>query len=53
MDGVPQQGTANNGQGANQQNAENHHQDVIGDPPPAGQGATPGLRGQCNRESRF
>jgi hypothetical protein len=46
MDGAPQQGNANNGQGANQQqNAEHHHLDVIGDPPPAGQGAMPGWRG--------
>jgi uncharacterized low-complexity protein len=49
MDGALQQGTANTGQGANQQhNDEHHHLDVIGDPPPAGQGAMPGWQGQCN-----
>jgi hypothetical protein len=46
MDGAPQQGTANNSQGANQQhNAEHHHLDMIGNPPPAGQGVMPGWRG--------
>jgi hypothetical protein len=48
MDGAPQQGTANDGQGANQQNAENHHLDMIGDPPPAGQGIVTGWQGRCN-----
>jgi hypothetical protein len=46
MDGAPQQGTANNGQGTNQQhNAEHHHLDMIGNPLPAGQEAMPGWRG--------
>jgi hypothetical protein len=53
IENVPQQGTANTGQGANQQNAapEHHHLDMIGNPPPAGQGAMPGWRGWCNQES--
>ena len=47
-------GQGANGQGANQQSVEQRHLDMMGDnPPPAGQGAMPGWRGQCNRESRF